>query len=119
MTPQALLNAIDAGLLDSYAQLSEDCPAGITAHVWRSYGLIVFMQLKYKRMIDAKELAERAGLTDIDPLTGKLVTSVATAERHLRLLQALGLLEVMHDDGKAWSGQWRHQGLPKAWQKLG
>jgi len=120
MSEEAVANVEEAGLLDSYAALAEDCPEGITAHVWRSYALVVLMQVRYGKMIDAKELAERAGLTEVDPNTGKLRPSVDMARKHLRLLQSVG---PVGDTGTylkvgtgPWEGQWEHKGLPKSWR---
>ena len=95
----------DEGMLGTYASLSRDCPAGITAHVWRSYATVVLMQVRHKTMIDADELAVRARLVEIDPLSGERVPSVTMARRHLSLLQAVGVLK---NSGM----QWQHQGLP-------
>jgi hypothetical protein len=116
MTEKALANIEAEGLLDAYAALAEDCPKGITVHVWRSYGLVVLMQIRYGKMIDPTELAERAGLAKIDPKTGEAVPDVELAEKHLRLLQALGYLQI--GEGDEWGGQWKHQGLPAAWANL-
>lgn len=108
MTPQAVMNVEDAGLLDAYAALSEDCPEGLTAHVWRSYGAVVFMQVRENSKIGPNELALRARLEKIAP-GGKLEPDVEMAAKHLRLLVAQGLLR---DDGE----RWEHQGLPKFFQ---
>jgi hypothetical protein len=113
MSPQAVANVEKQGLLDAYAALATDCPPGITAHVWRSYGVVVTMQIRYSQKIDAEELAQRAGLTDVDPSTGKRVLGVKTADRHMRLLDALGYLR--QGTGR-WEGQWLHNGLPEAWR---
>jgi hypothetical protein len=109
MTEEAVLAVEKAGMLDSYAALAEDCPEGVTAHIWRSYGLIVLMQGRYGQMIGPEELAERAGLVEADKKTGKMKPSVDIATRHIRILQALGLLEAQND-------RWEHQGLPLAWR---
>lgn len=109
MSEAAVANVEEAGLLDSYAKLAEDCPTGVTAHVWRSYGLVVLMQSRYGQMIGPEELAERASLTEIDPDSGKPVASVDLAAKHIRLLQALNLLTQVE-------GRWEHQGLPKSWR---
>jgi hypothetical protein len=126
MSEEAVANVEKAGLLDSYAALAEDCPKGITAHVWRSYALIVLMQIRYGKMIGAKELAERAGLTEIDPETGKARPNIELAEKHIRLLMSVGPQEEADkwntvskylQEGKGeWEGQWEHKGLPKAWR---
>jgi hypothetical protein len=113
MTVTAVKNVESEKLLRSYARLAEDCPEGITAHVWRSYGLIVLMQVRYGKMIDAEELATRAKINKI--VDGKPVADVAMAEKHIRLLTGIGVLS--RDSGEEWQGQWRHQGLPKAWVK--
>jgi hypothetical protein len=97
MTEKAVMNTEKAGLLDAYVALAEDCPEGVTAHVWRSYGLIVLLQAKYGIKVDSKQLAERAGL------------SADTASKHIRLLAAMGFLTDREDS-------WAHQGLPKAFQ---
>lgn len=107
MNEKAVANVEKAGLLDAYADLAEDCPPGITAHVWRSYGVVVLMQVRYNRMIGAEELAERAGLKRREG--GKLVPDVEMAEKHLRLLTRLGHLTPSEE------GRWEHQGLPKGW----
>jgi hypothetical protein len=103
MSEEAVTAVEKAGLLEAYADLAEDCPEGLTAHVWRSYGLIVLMQTRYGRMIDAAELAERGGLVN---RAGKPDTEMAA--KHIRLLQALDYLE-------AREGRWEHKGLPRSW----
>lgn len=104
MTEAAVKQIEKTGLLPAYAALAEDCPQGVTAHLWRSYGVVVLLQARYGKMIGAKELAERASLVDKD---GK--PDEKTAEKHLRLLQALDLLQ----EG---DGRWEHRGLPKSWR---
>lgn len=108
MSQEAVAKVEQAGLLDAYAGLAEDCPHGIPAHVWRSYGVIVLMQVRYGKKIDAKELAERANLTEVDPATGKLRPSVTLAEKHIRLLTGLKKLTETPE-------RWEHLGLPKSW----
>lgn len=110
MSETAVKNVEQAGLLKAYADLAQDCPPGITAHVWRSYALIVLMQIKYGLMIDAHELAKRAKINKEED--GQLVPDVDLAEKHLRLLAGIGYL--LPGQGE-WSGQWKHKGLPKAW----
>ena len=109
MTPKAVRNIESSGLLDSYAALAEDCPEGLTAHVWRSYGAVVFMQVRHNEKIGPHELALRARLEKIMP-GGKTEPDVETAEKHLRFLIAQGLLREGED------GLWEHQGLPKFFQ---
>jgi DNA-binding transcriptional MerR regulator len=105
MTTKAV-EAVEAeGLLAAYAALARDCPSGVTAHVWRSYAIVVLMQTKQQRMIDAEELAVRARLMEQDPISGELVPSVAEARKHLKLLQATN--QLVHT-----GMQWQHQGLP-------
>jgi hypothetical protein len=115
MSEKAVANVEEAGLLDSYAALAEDCPKGLTAHVWRSYALVVLMQVRYGKMIDVQELAERAGLVTVDKESGEPRPDISMAAKHLRLLQSVdgGYLKVGTDK---WSGQWEHQGLPKSWR---
>jgi hypothetical protein len=112
MSEKAVANVEKAGLLDAYAALAEDCPTGITAHVWRSYALVVLMQIRYGKMIDAEELAVRAGLTETND-AGQVVPSVSMAKKHLRLLQATNKLKIGTDK---WAGQWEHKGLPESWR---
>jgi hypothetical protein len=109
MTETAVKNVEKANLLDSYFQLSQDCPEGITAHAWRSYGLVVLMQTQHNTKIGAEELAKRANINKINS-QGKVVSDPKMAEKHLRLLQALGYLIETED-------RWEHQGLPELWQK--
>jgi hypothetical protein len=109
MTETAVENVEQAGLLDSYFELSKDCPEGITAHAWRSYGLVVLMQTKYNIKVDAKELAQRANINKRNS-QGKVVADPDMAEKHLRLLQAIGYLTETED-------RWEHQGLPLLWQE--
>jgi hypothetical protein len=108
MTPTAVKNVEKAGFLPAYAALAEDCPEGLTVHVWRSYALVVLMQIRYGKMITAKELAERGKI--VKKVDGKIVSDVAMAEKHLRLLQGLKYLEANLDEGR-----WEHQGLPQSW----
>jgi len=108
MNEDAVASVEKAGLLDAYSALASDCPSGITAHVWRSYALIVLMQIRYGKMLDAKELAERAGLTKADGSP-----DVSMAEKHIRLLQGVHKLRIGKDK---WEGQWEHEGLPEAWR---
>lgn len=109
MTETAVRNVEKNGLLDAYAALSEDCPEGITVHVWRSYGLIVLMQTKYHIQIGPEELAKRANINRRDE-SGKVVPDTEMAAKHIRLLEALGF--ITNKDGR-----WEHQGLPLVWQK--
>lgn len=106
MSPAAVKEVEKAGLLDAYASLAVDCPRGITAHIWRSYGVVVLIQMRYGKMIGPAELAQRAGM--LEKKGRKNVPDVAMAERHLRLLQGLGYLREV-------SGRWEHKGLPEAW----
>lgn len=92
MSREALANIEAEGMLDSYAKLAVDCPEGITAHVYRSYVTVYLMQVQHGVMLDAAALAERAGLAEPDPIDGTPRRSVELAKRHLRLLQAVGVL---------------------------
>jgi hypothetical protein len=126
MSERALKNIEQEGVLDAYAALAADCPQGLTAHVWRSYGLVVLMQVRHSVKIDAEELAKRARLAERDPKTGKEVLGVDMARKHLRLLQALGYLKNIEQGDPVRVGdktvpapdaRWEHLGLPRAWQR--
>ena len=126
MSEKALANIEAQNVLNAYAALAEDCPAGLTVHVWRSYGLVVLMQARHGVMIGAEELAQRARLSQMDPGTGKRVLGVGVARKHLRLLQALGYLKDIHAGEQVKQGErvyvaekpeWLHQGLPQAWRQ--
>jgi len=110
MSETAVKNVEQAGLLKGYTDLAVDCPEGITVHVWRSYALIVLMQIKYGLMIDARELAKRAKINKQED--GKTVPDIEMAEKHFRLLAGIGYLQ--RGEGQ-WEGQWKHRGLPQAW----
>jgi hypothetical protein len=112
MSARAVRNVEEAGLLQAYADLAEDCPEGITAHVWRSYGIVVLMQTRYGKTIGPAELARRANLQRLGK-DGKQEPDEDMARKHLRLLIARGLLDEGSGD---WSGRWEHQGLPKCFQ---
>jgi hypothetical protein len=104
------------GYLRGYAELAQDAPAGITAHVWRSYAVIVMYQTEQLTALNAYELAEIAQLKEINPLTGKFEESPALAKMHLRLLQGTHTedgdkLLMMRD------GTWEHHGLPLCLQR--
>lgn len=111
MSQAAVINVEKAGLLDAYAALAKDCPTGVTAHVWRSYGLVVLMQVRYGKMIDAAELAKRAGLTERNPESGKVELGVELARKHLRILIARNLLKPTPE-------RWEHKGLPESWSGI-
>jgi hypothetical protein len=113
MGEKALAEIERRGLLAAYAALALDCPPGLTAHVWRSYGVVVFMQARYGVKIGAEELAKRAHI------------DVEMAHKHLRLLQALGYLRSVLPGEQVKQGsltyiadkpEWLHQGLPRAWR---
>lgn len=108
MTEKAVANVEQAGLLDAYAALAEDCPEGLTAHVWRSYGAVVVMQVRGNQKIGPHELALRARLEKITP-EGDTEPDTETASKHLRFLIAKGLLR---DEGDRWG----HEGLPEFFQ---
>lgn len=110
MSAEAVLNVVKENLLGPYAELAEDCPEGITVHVWRSYALIVLMQTRYGKMIGADELALRGHINHVE--NGKVSPDVQMAEKHIRLLCGIGYLSL---GKKEWDGQWKHRGLPKAW----
>lgn len=92
MSVAAVRNVEESGRLSAYADLAVDCPDGITAHVYRSFLVVVLVQRRTGLMLDAEGLAMRAQLTEVDPDTGQTRISTAIAHKHLRLLQAVGLL---------------------------
>lgn len=92
MSVAAVRNVEASGRLAAYADLAADCPDGITAHVYRSFLVVVLVQRRTGLMLDAEGLALRAQLTETDPDTGEARISAAMAHKHLRLLQAVGLL---------------------------
>ncbi|WP_217924681.1 hypothetical protein [Miltoncostaea oceani] len=107
------VKAIEAeGKLDAYASLAKDCPAGITAHVYRSFLVLVLVQQKTGLMLDAEGLALRANLLEMDPETSEPRQSAAMARKHLRLLQAVGLL-------RAGEGRWEFSRLPSCLTRSG
>jgi hypothetical protein len=115
------------GVLPAYATLAVDCPEGLPLHVWRSYGVVVLMQVRYGIKIDAEELAKRAKLVDVDPTTRKKTLGVRMAQKHLDLLQwsAHVLTEIrpgmrvkVGDRVEVASeARWEHKGLPQAWHQ--
>jgi DNA-binding transcriptional MerR regulator len=99
-------------ILQGYAAFAQDAPAGISAIVWRTYAIVVYMQVQYSKALTAEELAIHANghLDDIDPLTGEIKPSAELAAQHLRLLQNVGALR--------WTGSgWDHIGLPVCMRK--
>lgn len=93
MSIEALANVEAQGMLEAYYKLSLDCPEGLTAHVYRSYVVLLVVQQKTGLMLDAAALAERANLNQENPETGKPEPSEEFGRKHLRLLQAVGILE--------------------------
>lgn len=92
MSPEAVRNIEADGRLSAYAALAAECPPGITAHVYRSFVVVFLVQYKTGLMLDAEGLAIRAGLNERDPVSGEVQPSPELARKHLRLLQAVGLL---------------------------
>lgn len=108
MSESSIATLQKRNLLDAYAALATDCPPGVTAHAWRSYGLVVLMQARHGVMIGAEELAQRAKI------------EVAMAEKHLQLLTGFRHLRPVKAGevvaGKPVSeARWEHNGLPSAW----
>jgi hypothetical protein len=105
-----------AGFLAGYAELAQDAPPGITAHVWRSYAVIVLYQTQQMTALNAYELAEIAQLKEVNPLTGEFEESPDLAKMHIRLLHGMRT-----EDGEPYlrlrDGTWEHQGLPQCLQK--
>lgn len=107
MSIEAVRSVEQEGRLAAYAALASDCPEGITAHVYRSYLIVCLMQQQHDIMLDAQALAERADLNEFEPLTNRVEPSPDLARKHLRLLQAVGLLRNAGD-------RWEFSGLPAA-----
>lgn len=84
-------------LLARYALLAEDCPANVTAHILRSLCVVILAQNRQGRMLAPRELAAAAGL------------DVESAKRHLRVLQAVGLLRA-----SAERDRWEFAFVPRA-----
>lgn len=108
------------GRLRAYADLAQDAPPGITAHVWRSYAVIVMYQTlpdkDKRRALDAYELAEVAQIKEMNPLTGEFEESPELAKMHLALLHGTRMADgarLLHKSG----GVWEHQGLPRCLQR--
>lgn len=100
----------ERGLLSAYAGLAEDCPPGLSVLEWRSYAIVVLMQMKARVKLTPAELAKRANLVEVDS-KGEVQIDIQSAERHLRMLTSLNYLEEGEDhDGRS---SWIHKGLPK------
>jgi len=86
--------------LEMYASLSDECPPGITAHAMRSYCTILLYQNRGGKMLLSRQLAQAAGIPE------------ASALRHIKYLQATGLLALGRND----QGQpmWEFAFVPKA-----
>jgi hypothetical protein len=106
------------GRLRAYADLAKDAPPGITAHVWRTYAVIVLYQTaETPRALDAYELAEVAQIKAMNPLTGKFEESPELAKMHIALLHGTRTADgqrLLHKHG----GAWEHQGLPMCLQRV-
>jgi hypothetical protein len=116
MPTKAVQGVEEEGVLPFYAELAEDCPDGLTAEVWRSYGIIVLMQHRYNKMIGPVELAQRGHLVRVDE-HGNEELNLEIAKKHMRLLTGLGLLRAGRE-GSQWEGQWEHDGPPEAFRKM-
>ena len=84
-------------LLTRYALLAEDCPANVTAHMLRSLCVVILAQNRQQRMLSPSELADASGI------------DVETAKRHMRILQAVGLLHASAD-----KRSWEFAFVPRA-----
>lgn len=84
-------------LLARYALLAEDCPANVTAHMLRSLCVVILAQNRQGRMLTPSQLAQAAGL------------DLETAKRHLRILQAVGLLHASEERDR-----WEFAFVPRA-----
>ena len=111
MTPKQVLQleerdrkAAEAGkvsnFLDMYALLADECPPGVTAHALRTYCVVFLYQNRGKKMLLAKDLAKIADIPE------------ETAKRHLRWLQATGVLRFADNPRR-----WEFEFVPKALSK--
>ena len=89
-----------SSFLEMYALLAEECPAGITAHAMRSYCTLFLYQNRGSRMLLSKDLARAAGIPE------------ASAMRHIKYLQAVGVLSLGRNDQNA--PCWDFSFVPKA-----
>lgn len=94
---KAVAEGKKATFLDMYSLLAEECPPGITAHCLRSYCVVLLYQNRADKMLLAAQLAQLANV----PL--------ATAKRHLRYLQAVGLLRLAQNPNR-----WEFAFVPRA-----
>ncbi len=83
--------------VEMYAALAEECPPGITAHCLRSYCTVLLFQNRFGKMLLAKDLASSAGIPE------------SAAKRHLRYLQAVGLLTLNREEMR-----WEFAMVPRA-----
>lgn len=89
-----------SSFLDMYATLAEECPPGITAHAMRSYCTIFLYQNRGGKMLLSRQLAKVAGIPE------------GSALRHIKYLQATGLLVLGKDDQG--NPMWEFAFVPKA-----
>lgn len=89
-----------SSFLDMYAVLAEECPPGITAHAMRSYCTLLLYQNRGGKMLLSRQLAQAAGIPE------------ASALRHIKYLQACGLLALTRNDQG--EPMWEFAFVPKA-----
>lgn len=89
-----------SSFLEMYALLAEECPPGITAHTMRSYCTLFLYQNRGSRMLLSKDLAKAAGIPE------------KSAMRHIKYLQAVGLLTLARNDDN--TPRWDFAFVPRA-----
>jgi len=97
---QAQAEGKKASFLEMYAGLAEECPPGITAHAMRSYCTLLLYQNRGGKMLLSRQLAQAAGIPE------------ASALRHIKYLQATGLLILGRNDRG--EPMWEFAFVPKA-----
>lgn len=86
-----------SNFVEMYSILADECPPGLTAHALRSYCVLFLYQNRGGQMLLSKQLAAKASISE------------ETALRHIKYLQACGLLTLAQDPPR-----WEFAFVPKA-----
>lgn len=86
-----------SNFVEMYAILADECPPGVTAHALRSFSVLFLYQNRGGRMLLSADLARAAGIPE------------DTALRHIKYLQATGLLKLAENPPR-----WEFGFVPKA-----
>jgi len=86
--------------VEMYSLLAEECPPGITAHAMRSYCTLFLYQNRKDTMLLSRDLSRAASIPE------------ASAMRHIKYLQAVGLLSLSRAADN--SPRWDFAFVPKA-----